>query len=193
MGEVHIAWCLSMLIRTAHILFYAECSSPSTPTLPIHYSNLCNLSSLCFRFTVVELGLTLVLIVFSVVVLEAWRRRHSNVSKQKASLEKEIHHTVGRKIRRKVDDEINNRLSLGTLFFQPNFLVTVEGHAGLSNDDKDENGRTLEVHEIIDTFLMYLNTGKLMFASSSVTQFYFGNTIQIIRDFRSMIRVKFNA
>uniref|UniRef100_M4DCN7 YTH domain-containing family protein n=1 Tax=Brassica campestris TaxID=3711 RepID=M4DCN7_BRACM len=29
-----------------------------------------------------------------------------------------------------------------------------------------------------------------MFASSSVTQFYFGNTIQIIRDFRSMIRVK---
>ncbi|KAH0882963.1 hypothetical protein HID58_059059, partial [Brassica napus] len=35
--------------------------------------------SLCFRFTVVELGLTLVLIVFSVVVLEAWRRRHSNV------------------------------------------------------------------------------------------------------------------
>ncbi|KAH0849163.1 hypothetical protein HID58_092662, partial [Brassica napus] len=36
--------------------------------------------SLCFRFTVVELGLTLVLIVFSVVVLEAWRRRHSNVS-----------------------------------------------------------------------------------------------------------------
>ncbi|KAH0880464.1 hypothetical protein HID58_067858 [Brassica napus] len=36
--------------------------------------------SLYFRFTVVELGLTLVLIVFSVVVLEAWRRRHSNVS-----------------------------------------------------------------------------------------------------------------
>ncbi|KAJ4891978.1 Nucleotide-diphospho-sugar transferases superfamily protein [Raphanus sativus] len=40
-----------------------------------------------FVLTVAELGLTLLLIVFSVVVSEAWRRRHSHVSVETATIE----------------------------------------------------------------------------------------------------------
>ncbi|WZZ49349.1 hypothetical protein YC2023_049456 [Brassica napus] len=143
-SRIRRATSVPRLYRTAHILFYAECSSPSTPTLPIHYSNLCNLSHSVSLFPIYSrrtrphAGADRLLrrrfrslekethSVDTVTTTLEGPTSLKQRSKQKASLEKEIHHTVSRKIRRKVDDEINNRLSLGTLFFQPNFLVTVE-------------------------------------------------------------------